>query len=168
MGTGQVTRAGELSGGGKRRSKMLLARVTGQLALLRYGAYWTISASYPGFGIGSRRLVTGQVTRAGELSGGESVVRRCCWRGSPGSLRCSAMVLIGRFWGRTRDSGFARWAYFRRRCCLDWWCASGGRSVGICGAVMRGVNTAYRKHPPRDDREKMMRYSGSVGGANLS
>jgi len=36
IGTGQVTRAGELSGG-KRRSKMLLARVTGQLALLRYG-----------------------------------------------------------------------------------------------------------------------------------
>jgi hypothetical protein len=38
-------------GGGKRSSKMLLARVTGQLALLRYGAYWTILGSYPGFGI---------------------------------------------------------------------------------------------------------------------
>ena len=96
------------------------------------------------------------------------VDRRCCWRGSPGSLRCSALVLIGPFWGRTRDSGFARWAYIHRRCCLDWWRARGGRSVGICGAVMRGVNTAYRKHPPRDDREKMMRYSGSVGRATLS
>jgi hypothetical protein len=37
----------------------LLARVTGQLALLRYGAYWTILGSYQGFGIGSLRLVKG-------------------------------------------------------------------------------------------------------------